>query len=59
MVKLREALKFHNIDIIRKRVKQLKQIDGEGWAIADYIEKQLREEETNNVRRVRTRKRIS
>ena len=59
MVKLKEALKFHNISMIRKKVKQLKQTDGEGWAIANYIEKLLREEKTDNARRVKTGKRGS
>ena len=36
---LLEALKYQDIEALRRKVKELKQTDGEGWAIGELLER--------------------
>ena len=39
MIELLEALKYQDIKTLREKAKQLKQTDGEGWAIGEMVER--------------------
>lgn len=36
---LLEALKYQDVEMLRQKVKELKQTDGEGWAIGELVER--------------------
>ena len=37
--KLLEALEYQDVTILRQKVIELKQTDGEGWAIGEMVER--------------------
>lgn len=38
---MEKLLKFNSEQSIREKIKQLKQSDGEGWAVGDFVEREL------------------
>lgn len=38
-----EILEYQDVEMLRQKAKQLKQTDGEGWAIGEMVERVLEE----------------